>query len=184
MKAPVKQLTSCLKRLRVKKCNSKYSKKTFNNWIHIVLLSLRQRMDKSYREFCDIIDVATELLSLLGIGQAPHFTTLQKAAKRLRANFLEKVMAGFVLFTMIVNVRTDIDATGLQAKRASAHYTTVLKKNEKSRRKIKRYIKLTTYVDLGKQIIISQKPRRNIPGIPDYGIRAITLARQECAEHN
>lgn len=156
----VNQLTSCLKRLRVRKYNSKYSKKTFNNWAHIVLLALRQRMDKSYREFCDIIEVCTEILSLLGISQAPHFTTLQKAARRLRANFLEKVMAGFILFTMTVNVRTGIDATGLQATRASAHYTTVLKKNKKYRRKIKRYIKLTTYVDLGRQLIISQKIRR------------------------
>ena len=157
----VKQLASCLKRLKVRKHNSKYSKKTFNNWIHIILLALRQRMDKSYREFCDIIDVCTEILDLLGINKTPHFTTLQKAAKRLRVNFLEKVMAGFILFTMTINVRTGIDATGLQATRASAHYTTVLKKNKKARRKIKRYIKLTTYVDLGKQLIISQKIRRS-----------------------
>lgn len=157
----VKQLSSCLKRLRVRKYNSKYSKKVFNNWVHIVLLALRQRMDKSYREFCDIIDVCTEILNLLDISQAPHFTTLQKAAKRLKANFLEKIMAGFILFTMAINIRTGIDATGLQATRASAHYTTVLKKSKKSRRKIKKYIKLSTYVDLDKQIIISQKIRRS-----------------------
>ncbi len=157
----VKRLASCLKRLSVRKYNSKYSKRVFNNWIHVILLALRQRMDKSYREFCDIIDVCTEILDLLGISKVPHFTTLQKAAKRLRANFLEKVMAGFILFTMTINVRTGIDATGLQATRASAHYTTVLKKNKKSRRKIKKYIKLTTYVDLDKQIIVSQKIRRS-----------------------
>jgi len=154
-------LASCLSRLRVRKYSSKYSKRVFNNWIHIILLALRQRMDKSYREFCDIIDVCTEILNLLGISQAPHFTTLQKAAKRLRVSFLEKIMAGFLLFTMTVNVRTGIDATGLQATRASAHYTTVLKKSKKARRKIKKYIKLTTYVDLDKQIIISQKIRRS-----------------------
>jgi len=157
----VKQIISCLKRLRVRKYSSKYSKKTFSNWIHIVLLALRQRMDKSYREFYDIIDVCTEILNLLAIKNAPHFTTLQKAAKRLQAKFLEKIIAGFLLFTMIVNVRTGIDATGLQPTRASAHYTTVLKKNKKSRRKIKNHIKLTTYVDLDKQLIISQKIRRS-----------------------
>ena len=159
----VKQIIKCLKRLRVRKYNSKYSKKVFNNWIHIVLLALRQRMDKSYREFCDIIDICTEILTLLGISKAPHFTTLQKAAQRLNIQFLEKIMAGFILFTMTINVRTGIDATGLQPTRASAHYTTVLKKNKKGRRKIKRYIKLTLFVDLGKQLIISQKIRRS-PG--------------------
>ena len=118
-------------------------------------------MDRSYREFCDIIVVCTEILSLLGISKAPHFTTLQKSAKRLRASFLEKVMAGFILFTVTVNIRTGIDATGLQPTRASAHYTTVLKKSKKARRKIKNHIKLTTYVDLDKQIIVSQKIRRS-----------------------
>jgi len=156
----VKQIINCLKCLRVRKYNSKFSKKVFNNWVHIVLLALRQRMDKSYREFCDIIDVCTEILSLLGITKAPHFTTLQKAAKRLKAQFLEKIMAGFILFTTTINVRTGIDATGLQPTRASAYYTTVLKRNKKFRRKIKKHIKLTTYVDLDKQIIISQKIRR------------------------
>lgn len=157
----VKQIISCLKRLRVRKYSSKYSKKTFSNWIHIVLLALRQRMDKSYREFYDIIEVCTEILNLLAIKSVPHFTTLQKAAKRLQAKFLEKIIAGFLLFTMTVSIRTGIDATGLQPTRASAHYTTVLKKNKKSRRKIKNHIKLTTYVDLDNQLIISQKIRRS-----------------------
>lgn len=155
-----KQILKCLKRLRVRKYNSKYSKKIYNNWIHIVLLALRQRMDKSYREFSDILNVCTEILALLGMKKAPHFTTLQKAAKRLRVQFLERIMSGFVLFTMAIYVRTGIDATGLQSTRASAHYTTVLRNNKKARRKIKRYIKLTIYVDLTKQIIISQKIRR------------------------
>ena len=157
----VKQIISCLKKLGVRRFNSKFSKKTFNNWTHIVLLALRQRIDKSYREFCDIIDVCTEILNLLGISKVPHFTTLQKAAKRMRANFLERIMSGFILFTMAINVRTGIDSTGLQPTRASAYYTTVLKKNKKGRRKIKKHIKLTTFVDLGKQLIISQKIRRS-----------------------
>lgn len=157
----VKQIMSCLKRLRVRRYSSKFSKRIFNNWAHIVLLAIRQRMDKSYRGFCDIIDVCTEILALLGISKAPHFTTLQKAAKRLRVRFLEKIVSGFILLTMTVYVRTGIDSTGLQPTRASAHYTTVLKKNKKTRRKIKRYIKLTTYVDLDKQMIISQKIRRS-----------------------
>ena len=157
----VRQILGCLQRLRVRKHSSKFSKKTYGNWVHIALLAIRQRMDKSYREFCDIIDVCTEILSLLGIVKAPHFSTLQKAAKRLRVQFLEKIMAGFILFTMTVHVRLGIDATGLQPTRASAHYIKVLKKNGgKSRRWVKKHIKLTTLVDLGKQMIISQKIRR------------------------
>jgi len=157
----VKQILRNLENLRVRKYSHKFSKKMYGNWIHIVLLALRQRMDKSYREFVDILEVCTEILNLLGITKAPHFTTLQKAAKRLRARFLEKVMSGFILLTLTINVRTGIDATGFQLTRASSHYTKVLKKNKKARRKIKKYLKLTAFADLDKQLIISQKIRRS-----------------------
>ena len=157
----VKRILACLKRLRVRKYDSKYSKKTFGNWIHIVLLALKQHMDKSYRRFCEIMEVCTELIVLLGIAKVPHFTTLQHAAKKLNIRFLERIMAGFILFTMILNVRTGIDATGLQPTRASAHYVKVLKRDAKSRRKVRNYIKLTIFADLDKQLIISQKIRRS-----------------------
>lgn len=157
----LEQITRNLKNLRVRKHSSKFSKKIFNNWIHICLLALRQRMDKSYREFVDILDVCTEILNFLGITKAPHFTTLQKAAKRLKIQFLEKIMSGFILLTMTIHVRTGIDATGFQLTRASSHYTTVLKKDKKKRRKIKKYLKLTAFADLDKQLIISQKIRRS-----------------------
>lgn len=156
----VKNVLACLKRLRIRKFSSKFSKRTYSNWVLIVLLALQQRMDKSYREFCDILDVCTEILNLLGIAKVPHFTTLQKAAKRLKVQFLERVMAGFVILTMTVYVRLGIDSTGLQPTRASAHYVKVLKKNKKSLRKVKNHIKLTMLIDLGKQLIVSQKIRR------------------------
>lgn len=157
----VKKILKNLNNLRVRKYSNKFSKKTYSNWIHIVLLALRQRMDKSYREFTDILDVCTEILNLLGMTKVPHFTTLQKAAKRLRISFLEKIMNGFILLTMTVCVRTGIDSTGFQLTRASAYYTKVLKKNKKSRRKIKKHLKLTVFADLDKQLIVSQKIRRS-----------------------
>ena len=157
----VGQILKNLKNLRVRKYSTKFSKKVYGNWTHIVLLALRQRMDKSYRHFIEIIEVCTEILNLLGIAKAPHFTTLQKAAKRLRISFLERIMNGFILLTLTVYIRTGIDATGFQLTRASAHYTKVLKNNKKTRRKIKKYLKLTAFVDLDKQLIISQKIRRS-----------------------
>ncbi len=157
----VKQILKNLQNLKVRKFSNKYSKKIYNNHIHIVLLALRQLMDKSYREFTDIIEVCTEILNLLGINKVPHFTTLQKAAKRYMIRFLEKVMSGFIFLTLTVNVRTGIDSTGFQLTRASSHYTNVIKKDKKIRRKIKRYLKLTAFVDLDKQLIVSNKIRRS-----------------------
>lgn len=156
----VKRILKNLKNLRVRKYSHKFSKKMYGNWTHIILLALKQEFDKSYRDIENILDICTEILELLGIKQVPHFTTLQKAAKRLRASFLEKVMSGFILLTMSLSIRTSIDATGLQLTRASSYYTNVLKKNKKSRRKIKKHMKLSAFVDLDHQLIISQKIRR------------------------
>jgi len=108
----VKRILKVLKHLRVRKYSHKFSKKTYGNWVHIVLLALRQEFDKSYRDIEAILNVCTEILELIGIKQSPHFTTLQKAAKRLRVQFLEKIMSGFLLLTMRLSIRTSIDATG------------------------------------------------------------------------
>lgn len=156
----VERVLKVLAHLRVRRYSHKFSKKMYGNLTHIVLLALRQEFDKSYRDIEDILDVCTEILNLLGIKQAPHFTTLQKAAKRLRVQFLEKVMSGFLLLTMSLSIRTSIDATGFQLTRASSYYINVLKRDKKSRRKIKKHMKLSAFVDLDHQLIISQKIRR------------------------
>ena len=165
----VKKILKNLKNLRVGKYSHKFSKKMYGNWTHIALLALKQEFDKSYRNLQDILDVCTEILDLLGIKEAPHFTTLQKAAKRLRVQFLEKIMSGFLLLTMSLSIRTSIDATGFQLTRASSYYTNVLKRNKKSRRKIKKHMKLSAFVDLDHQLIISHKIRRGPAGdSPDF----------------
>jgi len=60
-------LSGNIENLRIRKYSHKFSKKMYGNWVHIVLLALRQKMDKSYREFTDVLDVCTELLNLLEI---------------------------------------------------------------------------------------------------------------------
>ena len=57
-------------------------------------------------------------------------------------------------------IRAGIDATGLQPTRASSYYTTVLKKDKKKRRAIRKHIKLSTVVDLTHQLPICFKVRR------------------------
>jgi hypothetical protein len=156
----VKKIISCLEKLKIKRYNSKYSKHTYNNWVHIILLALRQKLDKSYRAFCEIAYICTELLTLLKIKNIPHYTTLQKVAKQLNVGFLEKIIGGFLFLTMNLNIRSGIDGTGFQPTRASAYYTKIIKKDKKLRRKIRKHIKLTIFVDLKKQLIISQKIRR------------------------
>ena len=86
----VKFVLRNIENFRIRKYSHTLSKKMHGNWVHIVLLALRQKMDKSYREFTDVLDVCTELLNLLEIKKAPHFSTLQKTAGGLRINFFLK----------------------------------------------------------------------------------------------
>ena len=47
-------------------------------WQHIVLVTIRQYEDKSYRMFTDWLVEAYYLRLLLQLSKIPHYTTLQK----------------------------------------------------------------------------------------------------------
>lgn len=166
-----RKILKCLEKARIRRFSSKYSKKTYSRRVHVTLLALRQSWDKSYRRFIEQLECSTEILAFLGLEKVPHFTTLQKAAARFGTAILDRILGGFSLLTRNKKVRLGIDSTGLQPTRASAYYTTVLKRQDKpvkgkngpfgpGRRKIRRHIKHTVLVDLDKQLIVSQKTRR------------------------
>lgn len=166
-----RKILNCLEKAGVRKFSSRFSKKTYSRPVHVVLLALRQSWDKSYRRFVEQLECSTEILAFLGLEKAPHFTTLQKAAARFGTAILNRIIGGFNQLTRNKNVRLGIDSTGLQPTRASAYYTTVLKRQNKpvngkkkppgpGRRKIRKHIKHTALVDLDKQLIVSQKTRR------------------------
>ncbi|MDP1694552.1 MAG: hypothetical protein Q8L34_03350, partial [Candidatus Woesearchaeota archaeon] len=85
---------------------------------------------------------------------------MHKAAQRLRNSFVACLVASFVQRTKSQRIRAGIDATGLQPTHASSYYTTVLKKDRKNRRKIRKHIKLSTVVDLTHQLPMCFKIRR------------------------
>jgi hypothetical protein len=149
-----------LERAHVRRLGRKHAPKKYNEWAHAVLLSLKQLFDKSYRFVVEQIALMTPLLALLGIADAPHFTTLQKAAARFHGTMIERVVASFVSSTKSQSVRYGIDSTGFQATRCSAYYTTVISKQRKHRRRIRRHIKLSTVVDLDHQLPATFKIRR------------------------
>lgn len=152
-----------LKRLEsanVRRYGRKHSPKKYNEWVHAVLLSFKQLFDKSYRFVVEQIALMTPLLSVLGISDVPHFTTLQKASQRFRGTLIEKIVSSFVSATKSQSVRYGIDSTGFQATRCSAYYTTVIKKQKKHRRRIRRHIKVSTVVDLDHQLPATFKIRR------------------------
>ena len=156
----VEQLLKGLRIAHVRRFPQKHDPKKYGVWAHAILLALKELEEKTYRFIVDMVAEMPQILDLLDISQAPHWTTLHKAAQRLRNCLIMNMVASFVQRTKSERIRAGIDSTGLQPTRASAYYTTVLKKDRKKRRKIKKHIKLSTVVDLDHQLPICFKIRR------------------------
>ena len=62
----------------------------------MVLLALRQHFRKSYRDFCEVIEVCTDILDELGLKRVPHWTTLHKFSKRANTRRLETFFLLFI----------------------------------------------------------------------------------------
>ena len=156
----VKEILNALRITHVRRFPHRHDPKKYGVWAHAVLLALKQLEDKTYRFIVDMVAEMQGILALIGISQAPHWTTLHKAVQRLQNSFAGSLVASFVKKTKSQRIRVGIDSTGLQPTRASSYYTTVLKKDRKKRRKIRRHIKLSTVVDLDHQLPIYFKIRR------------------------
>jgi hypothetical protein len=147
-------------RAHVRRYPHKHDPKKHGVWVNAVLLALRQLLDKSYRFVVDIVAEMGQVLALLGISKVPHWTTLQKAAKRFNNTRIGAIIAGAVQATKSQRVRAGIDSSGLQSTRASQYYTKVISKDGKTRRKIRRHLKLSTVIDLDHQLPMAFKVRR------------------------
>jgi hypothetical protein len=156
----VKQILKALHAAHVRCFPHKHDPRKYGVWAHACILALKELEEKTYRFIVDMVAEMTNILALLGIPQAPHWTTLHKAAQRFRGSLIERIVASFVRNTKSQRIRAGIDSTGLQPTRASSYYTTVLKRDKKKRRKIRKHIKLSTVVDLTHQLPISFKVRR------------------------
>jgi hypothetical protein len=154
------QLLKALKIAHVRRFPHRNNPRKYGVWAHAALFGLKQLEDKPYRLVVEMVAEMPNILSLLGVNQAPHWTTLHKAVQRFLGGLIERIVAVFVRQTKSESIRAGIDSTGLQPTRASAYYTTVLRKDRKKRRKIHRHIKLSTVVDLDHQLPICFKIRR------------------------
>jgi len=154
------QILKALRIAHVRCFPHKNDPKKYGVWTHTVLLALKQLVDVSYRFVVDMLAEMSGILKMLNIAQAPHWTTIHKAAKRYRGTSIEHLVASFVRSTKSQRIRAGIDSTGLQPTRASVYYTKVISKDGKKRRAIKKHLKLSTVVDLDHQLPMCYKIRR------------------------
>jgi hypothetical protein len=159
-----KNILKALKIRQIRLYGSKFSKKTYTLYQHIILLALREyNKGMGYRQFCELLPDYNLLLEFLGLEKIPHFTTLHKVSQRLKGTFVESIFLGFV---RRAKFRTGIDSTGLSLQRSTYYYEKRLehfrkeKKKKRGRPRLKRKKKhqyTSIFADLDSQIILSTK---------------------------
>ena len=102
-----------------------YSPKKFTQPQLFVCLILKIFYKKDYRGIVAILEDSSDICKVFDLKTVPHFTTLQKASKKLLrsavANKLLKAMVDLVIKNGTINLAA-IDSTGLDATYTSRYY--------------------------------------------------------------
>ena len=161
-----KRTKELCKRAGVRKYNSKYSNKLYDNYQHTTLQCIRQYEQKGYERFIKDLPDKSRFVEFLKLNSIPHYTAMQKFAKRTKQTVLDLVLAMALARTGIKKVVGGVDGTGNKPNRASVYYVYRLeyfaRKNKKKKRgrprkkrKVRRFIKVFPFVELRKQIPIA-----------------------------
>ncbi len=108
-------------------------------------LTLKEFLQLDYRKLAGLLQDAGELASAIGLQKVPHFTTLQKAARRLLINRHAQAYLDKTIRLAQVQGRLPrrvslaaLDGTGLETRHASSYYV-------KRRNNTGKYWQRTTY---------------------------------------
>ena len=101
---------------------SKFSKKTVNLHQHIMIQVYKEKKRSlTYRGLREQLE-ESKLADYIGLKCAPHFTTPQKFAKRIKAYDLEKIIQSIGKVVKLDDIIAGIDSTGFSMDHASHHY--------------------------------------------------------------
>ena len=130
-------------------------KKTYNNQQHLFLLIAKEHSNYGYRMFVESL-YDSKIPKYIGLKHIPHFTTLQKFAKRLQAKLLNKLI--FLTQHLFKERGTffGVDSTGMELDHASSHYC----KRIDRKNPIKGFVNLNALSDLHNKIILATKIRK------------------------
>lgn len=130
----------------VSEYSSKYSRKDYTQWQLMTLCCLMQKYKRKYRDFVEILEVATKLQEFLGLDKIPHFTTLNKFFLRMKSKVLAIMLQAS---SGKSSGDTSIDSVSFDRRHASRSYT------ERAKMRIKS-LKSTPVVDIGTQKILER----------------------------
>jgi hypothetical protein len=161
-----KRIEEMCKRSGVPLYSSKYANKLYTNHQFIVLNCLKQYERKGYERFMAELPDKPPVIEHLKLSKLPHFTALQKFAKRIKQTVLNLVLAMALVRIGVKKVIGGVDGTGNKPHRASTYYARRLayfarKKTKKKlgrpkkKRKVRRYIKTFPFIELRTQMPIA-----------------------------
>ena len=174
-----------LKIRQIRLYGSKYSKRTYTLYQHIIILALREfHKGIGFRQLCDILPDYSRLTEYLGLIKIPHFTTLHKVSQRLEGTLVEGIFLGFV---RKANIRAGIDSTGLSLQHSTYYYEQRLEYFRKAKKKKpgrprkprrKKHQYTSIFADLDNRIILSAKLLRGKKSDNRMMIPTINKARE------
>lgn len=120
----------------------------------VIILLLRELLNKDYRGIVGFIKESKEIQEAIGLKKVPHFTTVHQFAGRIPANYFKEVYKEFKKEGDKVDLAAD--ATGFSSGEASHYYTTKIK----GKTKLTEYIKLHGLEDIKNQLMLSLEVTR------------------------
>lgn len=135
-------LLQILKHSRIPLFLHRKSNHIYTVWQHVILLSIRQYENKSYRMFIDWLIEAYYFRIFIQLSKIPHFITLQKFADRITGTTLEKIISSFIMNTTVKHIFFGIDSSGFKPTIASHYYS------QRSKLRKKTWIKLSIGGDM------------------------------------
>jgi hypothetical protein len=138
---------------------SKHSCKTFTNHQLFKLLVYKSFLGLDYRRFVDNLKTS-KIPEYIGMNRIPHFTTLQKFAKRQSIQNLEKMLLKFIKLNKRKVKNAGFDATGFTLSHASKHYEKRLTQFGHKPVKRKDFMKANIFFDLDNLMILGIKMRK------------------------
>jgi hypothetical protein len=154
----IKIICSCqklLRKSRILRYSCRFSKKTYTQHQHILLLVLKTHLKRTYREAVEIIGEMHRIRKWINLRRIPHFTTLQKFMKKFNPALLERL-----IYSMIGSsecIRVAVDSTGFSSGYASTYY---VKRGKGNDDEVRSFMKASIAIDLERQLVLSLKVRK------------------------
>jgi len=151
------RLKSVVRSSRILKYSCKFSKKVYTQHQLLLLLILKLKSKKDYRDFMDEVAFNKDLYQLLELYSLPYFTTLIKFLKRFDIMLFDRILLQIVYTVEIEEINVGVDGTGFSSSYSSKYL--VMRVNRIS--SYKNFMKLSVAVDTNKQLILSMKSKKS-----------------------